>query len=138
MDCDRGCDRTRARGAGVLRLAGNRAAAHIPQRFAAEVNIFCSTCLNPYLNFHRPCFFAVEAADAKGTIRRRYPKDQIMTPFEKLQSLPTAASYLKPDITLFALEQTARKMSDNDAAQRLNIARTQLFQSIHRRSKHAA
>ena len=32
--------------------------AHIPQRFAAEVNAFCREHLNPYLNFHRPCLFA--------------------------------------------------------------------------------
>lgn len=29
--------------------------AHIPQRFAGEVNAFCAEHLNPYVNFHRPC-----------------------------------------------------------------------------------
>lgn len=111
---------------------------HIPQRFAAEVNAFCADHLNPYLNFHRPCFFAVEEIDPKGKIRKRYPKDQIMTPFEKLKSLPNAADYLKPGITLQTLEHTAAQMSDNQAAQQLNTARTKLFQSIYRRSKTAA
>lgn len=112
--------------------------AHIPQRFARQVNAFCAETLNPYLNFHRPCFFAVEETDAKGKIRRRYPQDQIMTPFEKLKSLPHAAVHLKPGHTLQHLEKIARQMSDNQAAQRLNTARAQLFQSIYRRSKPAA
>lgn len=111
---------------------------HIPQRFAAQVNAFCSEHLNPYLNFHRPCFFAVEQIDAKGKIRRHYPQDQIMTPFEKLKSLPGTPGNLKPTVTLASLEQTARQMSDNQAAQQLNNARSQLFQSIYRRSKTAA
>jgi transposase InsO family protein len=111
---------------------------HIPQRFAAEVNAFCAAHLNPYLNFHRPCFFAVEERDAKGKVRRRYPQDRIMTPLEKLKSLPGAAAYLKPGITLASLDAGARQMSDNAAAQQLNAARTQLFQSIFRRSKTAA
>ena len=31
---------------------------HIPQRFALAVHAFCHGFLNPYVNFHRPCFFA--------------------------------------------------------------------------------
>lgn len=111
---------------------------HIPQRYALQVNAFCAEHLNPYLNFHRPCFFAVEQLDAKGKIRRHYPQDQIMTPFEKLKSLPNIPAHLKPSITLQSLEHIARQMSDNQAAQQLSIARTQLFQSIYRRSKTAA
>lgn len=111
---------------------------HIPQRFAAKVNAFCATHLNPYLNFHRPCFYAVEHVDAKGKVRKRYPQDRIMTPFEKLKSLPHAADSLKPGVTLQALEHTAAQMSDHQAAERLNAARAKLFQSIYRRSKPAA
>lgn len=48
--------------------------AHIPQRFAAPVNAFCAEHLNPYLNFHRPCCFAVEQVDAKGKSVKRYPR----------------------------------------------------------------
>ncbi len=110
---------------------------HIPQRFAAQLNAFCSDHLNPSLNFHRPCFFAIEVTQHKGKIQKRYPQDQIMTPFEKLKSLPTD-HHLKSGITLQTLEHTARQMSDNQAAQQLNTARTQLFQSIYRRSKSAA
>ena len=111
---------------------------HIPQRFATEVNAFCAGYLNPYINFHRPCFFAVEERDAKGKVRKRYPYKNIRTPFEKLKSLPNAASHLKPGMTLQILEHAAQQMSDNQAARLLNEARTKLFQSILRRSKSAA
>jgi transposase InsO family protein len=111
---------------------------HIPHRFANQVNAFCVEHLNPYVNFHRPCFFAIEQIDPKGKRRRLYPKDQIMTPFEKLKSLPEVAKQLKPGITLISPQHIADQLSDNQAAQRLNTARAELFQSIYRRSKPAA
>jgi hypothetical protein len=111
---------------------------HIPQRFAAQVNAFCAQHLNPYVNFHRPCFFAVETIDDKGRRRRLYPKDQIMTPCEKLLSMPTKTTPLKHGLTRRSLRHLVSQMSDNQAAQQLNAARTLLFQSIFRRSKNAA
>ena len=93
---------------------------------------------NPYVNFHRPCFFAETLTDPKGKIRKRYLQKNMMTPYEKLKSLPKAQDFLKPGITLKQLNATATAMSDNEAARRLNDARTKLFQSIHDRSKCAA
>ena len=112
--------------------------AHIPQRFAAELNTFCRDFLNPYVNFHRPCFFAHSTIDTRGRVRKRYRFEDMMTPYEKLKSLPNAAAFLKPGMSLQALDAYVGATSDNDAAQRLNQARTKLFQSIQRRSKPAA
>lgn len=111
---------------------------HIPQRFATEINALCAEHLNPYLNFHRPCLFAEDYLDKKGKTRKRYPLKAVMTPLEKLASLPDAESFLKPGVTLDALREKARTMSDNEAAERLNKARSQLFQSINKRSRKAA
>ncbi len=111
---------------------------HIPQRFAAEVNAWCQDCLNPYVNFHRPCFFAESVTDAKGKTRKRYRLQDMMTPYEKLKSLPTASAFLKPGIAFEQLDKIATAHSDNAAAERLNAARKKLFQSINRRSRHAA
>ena len=111
---------------------------HIPQRFAAEVNAFCREFLNPYVNFHRPCFFPEAITDAKGKTRKRYRLKDMMTPYEKLKALPETARFLKPGVTFEQLDQTAQAISDNEAAERLNAARKKLFQSINRRSKHAA
>lgn len=112
--------------------------AHIPQRFAMAVNTFCAEHLNPYLNFHRPCLFAEEITDKKGKIRKRYPQRLVMTPFEKLATLDNVQQHLRPGVTLETLRRQAASMSDNDAAARLNEARSQLFLSIHKRSRHAA
>jgi hypothetical protein len=61
-----------------------------------------------------------------------------MTPFEKLTALDNVEMHLRPGITLETLRRQAASMSDNDAAARLNEARSQLFLSIHKRSRNAA
>jgi len=47
--------------------------AHIPQKFAPLINVFNRDHLNPYLNFHRPCFFPQVTTDRQGTQRKLYP-----------------------------------------------------------------
>ena len=103
---------------------------HIPGRYAERVNAFTQQVLSPYLNFHRPCLFPVEAVDAKGRVRKRYPQANVMTPYEKLKSLPDAAACLKPGTSFDVLDAVAAEMSDNDAARALNQARDRLFASI--------
>ena len=111
---------------------------HIPQRFAAPVNDFCHDYLNPYINFHRPCLFAETITDAKGRQRKRYPYKLMMTPYEKLKSLPQARTFLKPGCDFTQLDAQATAMSDNAAAERMNAARSALFKTIFNRSKTAA
>jgi hypothetical protein len=111
---------------------------HIPQRFARVVNDFCREQLNPYVNFHRPCLFPETVTDAKGRQRKRYPYKLMMTPYEKLKSMPNAEQFLKPGISFESLDTFARSISDNDAAKRLNDARVRLFNSFPNRSKSAA
>lgn len=111
---------------------------HIPQRFAAQVNDFCRDYLNPYLNLHRPCLFAESHTDAKGKVVKRYPQRLVQTPLEKLASLSPECRNLRPEVALLDLQEQARAMSDNEAAERLQKARTALFESIHRRLNRAA
>ena len=111
---------------------------HIPQKYATAINDFYTEALNPYLNFHRPCYFAVDTIDAKGKIRKTYPHDQIMTPWERLKTLPAYEIDLKPGLSPHSLEHEANAMSDNEAASKVQQARKRLFQSINRRSKSAA
>lgn len=112
--------------------------AHIPGRFAQRVNDFAQNRLSPYLNFHRPCFFPTEEVDPKGRVRKRYRYAQMMTPYDKLKALPDAAAFLKPGVTLDALDAVAYAISDNDAARALNQARDQLFRSISKAQRPAA
>ena len=111
---------------------------HIPQHFASQVNTFTVEVLSPYLNFHRPCHFPSEYPDKKGKIRKRYCYQDMMTPYEKFRSLPEVEAYLKPGITLKKLDAFAAQCSDNDAAQLLNEARAELFQSINKSQQSAA
>ena len=112
--------------------------AHIPQRWATTVNTFCQAFLNPYVNFHRPCFFPDTVTDRKGKSRKRYLLKDMNTPYEKLKSLPDAAQFLKPGVTFAHLDAQAVAMSDNEAARRLNEARAKLFQTFPPRSEHVA
>ncbi len=112
--------------------------AHIPGRFAEQVNAFTQGVLSPYLNFHRPCFFPAEEVDAKGRVRKRYRYEDMMTPYDKLKSLPNAAQYLKLGVTFEQLDAIAYVISDNEAAQRLNQARADLFRSINHAQNPAA
>ena len=98
---------------------------HIPQKYAAAINAFYTEAMNPYLNFHgprpprRPCYFAVDTIDSKGKIRKTYPHDQIMTPWERLKTIPAYQNYLKPGITTESLEHDAHALSDNEAASKV-------------------
>ena len=111
---------------------------HIPQKWAPKINEFNKQHLNPYINYHRPCFFPEIKTDSKGKQRKVYKYNNMMTPYEKLKSLPDAESYLKEDITFEILDEIAMEMSDNEAAERLQNARKILFNQIFEQSKKRA
>ena len=112
--------------------------AHIPQYCASLVNAFCADFLNPYVNYHRPCFFPKTITDAKGKERKKYRYEDMMTPYEKFKSIPEASQYLKAGITLEQLNAQALETSDNDAALALNNARKKLFKDISAAMKKRA
>jgi hypothetical protein len=91
---------------------------HIPQRYATAIDHYHRNFLNIYINFHRPCFFAISAVDHRGKVKKTYPYEKVMTPYEKLKSLPEAQSYLKAGVTLKQLDDIANQMSDNEFAER--------------------
>ena len=105
---------------------------HIPRSCAGLLNIYHRENLNPYVNFHRPCFFPVDVIDHKGKVKKTYPYEKIKTPYEKLKSLPDAQSYLRPGITLEKLDAIANQMSDNQFAERMVKARSNLFKQTDR------
>jgi len=111
---------------------------HVPQRWAPLVNRFHQAYLNPYINYHRPCFFPVTGIDAKGKQRKTYPYEAMMTPFEKFLSLPRRSQYLKPGVRLKQLNAIAFAITDNEAAKRLKEAKHQLFKTIAEQENQAA
>lgn len=112
--------------------------AHIPQANAEAFGELNSTQLYRYVNFHRPCYFPSTVTDSKGKQQKKYLYNDMMTPFEKFLSLARPSQYLKPGITLKQLNAFASQMSDNDAAEQLNLARDTLFKQLHERHKMSA
>lgn len=103
---------------------------HIAQKWAPLINEFNRKYLNPYLNFHRPCYFAEIKIDAKGKEKKTYPYRCMMTPYEKLKSLPNAASYLKAAMSFDVLDKQMLAMSDLQAAKSMKLAQSELFRQI--------
>jgi transposase InsO family protein len=104
--------------------------AHIPQQCAYLLNRYHQGFLNPYINFHRPCFFPVSVVDSKGKIRKRYPYQEVKTPYEKLKSLSHVEPPLRKGILFEMLDTIAYAMSDNQFAERMVKARFDLFEQI--------
>ncbi|MFQ3245800.1 MAG: transposase InsO family protein [Arenicella sp.] len=103
---------------------------HIDQGWSAELNIFNRDYLNPFINYHRPCYYPTIITDEKGKQRKKYRYDKMMTPYEKLKSLDQAKDYLKQDISFEQMDKEAYKMSDNDFADQMNLAKKRLFKQI--------
>ena len=111
---------------------------HIPQKWAPLINQLNQDYLNPYINYHRPCFFPVTVIDAKGKHKKTYPYSEMMTPYDKLKSLPDAVQYLKPQMSFEKLDSIAYAMSDNQAAEQLCEAKRELFRTIFKNTPEAA
>lgn len=109
---------------------------HIPQKWASLINEFNTKYLIPYLNFHRPCYFVEIKTDPKtGRQKKIYPYKLMMTPYEKLKSLPKVELYLKPGVTIKELDQKSLEISDLEAAKQLKTAKEKLFSTIFNTTK---
>ncbi|MCY4532962.1 MAG: transposase family protein, partial [Gammaproteobacteria bacterium] len=104
---------------------------HIRQHWAPLINDFNEQYLNPYINYHRPCFFPENQVDAKGKRRKKYTYENMMTPYDKLRSLTHAEEYLKSGMNFEILDRIAHEISDNQAADQLLKARQKLFKTIN-------
>jgi transposase InsO family protein len=103
---------------------------HISPAHAAPLNQFYTGFLNPYVNYHRPSGQAQVLIDNKGRRRRIYKQWQ--TPFEKLLSLDRPQQFLRPGLSLAALNRVAATMSDTEAARRMQQAKYTMFEQIRK------
>ena len=94
--------------------------------------------LNPHLNFHRPCLFALTVTDSRGREKKTYPYERMNTPYEKFKSLPKAAEFLKSGMSFEILDAIAYSISDNESAAQLNAAYRKLNQHIHESDRRRA
>jgi hypothetical protein len=74
----------------------------------------------------------VEEIDRKGRVKKKYPYSKINTPFEKLKSIPGIENYLRQGVTLDKMQSYANQMSDNNFAERMVKARSNLFKQTQR------
>lgn len=103
---------------------------HIPQYYATLINEFNVSALNPYVNYHRPCLYSTTITDSKGKQKKKYRYQDMDTPYEKLKSTPDAKKYLKEGMTFEKLDNIAKAMSDNQAANFLQTQRKLPFKHI--------
>ena len=57
----------------------------------------------------------------------------MMTPYDKLKSIPNREKYLKDGVTFETIDKVAFAMTDNQSADRLQKARQSLFKTIDER-----
>jgi len=105
---------------------------HIASHHATAVDRFHREFLNPYLNFHRPCGIPEITRTAKGKLKRVYHR--WATPWEILRELPGWADFLRPGVSVEALDQRAAAQTDTEAARDMQDAKRQLWASIRRQS----
>jgi hypothetical protein len=111
-------------GAVIRKLIGY---GHIPAQHAEAIRKFYTAHFNPYLNYHRPCGFATTKFNERGKRTRTYRAEDYRTPYEKLKSLPDAASYLKEGTGFDRLDAIAQQMSDTECARRMGEAKEKLL-----------
>ncbi len=93
--------------------------------------------MNPYINFHRPCFFPEISTDDKGKQRKIYLYKNMMTSYDQLKSLFNVKDYLKPENSFEILDTLALEISDNQVVDQFQKARCKLFNTIHGRTLKA-
>ena len=103
---------------------------YIPQHWASEINEKIQAPLYRYQNFHRPCHFSTTITNENGKKKKIYLYEKIMTPYEKLISLPDIEKDLKPGITLDYLKRFSELKNDNDAVKDLQKAKQEIFSKI--------
>jgi hypothetical protein len=112
---------------------------YIAAEHAEDIMMFYQHHFNPYLNFHRPCGQPELILDPRG--KHKYVYRRYATPWEVLRELLPAApenqSYLKPGLSIQALDQTAQAHSDTESARRMQEAKRQLFLGFRQQRRSA-
>jgi transposase InsO family protein len=105
---------------------------YIPKHHAEDINAWCLRWLMPYLNFHRPCGFAKEVMVGKhGKVKKKYPKENYLTPYQKLKSLLNSQEYLTRGHTFAKLDKQGYAKSHTQFARQMNQAKLVLFKKIN-------
>jgi len=112
---------------------------YIAAEHAEDIHAFYRIHFNPYLNFHRPCGQPERSVDQRG--KEKFVYKRYITPWEALRALtralPEQQSYLKPGVSIEALDRIAQACSDTEAARRMQEAKRKLFLGFRQERKSA-
>ena len=112
---------------------------YIAQAHAIDIDAFYRHDFNPYLNFHRPCGQPERMTDPKG--KEKFVYRRYATPWETLrrlsQALPEGQTYLKPSLSIQALDRIANQLSDTASARSMQRAKSKLFLGFRQERKSA-
>ncbi|MDP2629941.1 MAG: integrase [Candidatus Uhrbacteria bacterium] len=101
---------------------------HIPKYEARKINIFYRDCFNEFLNFHRMCAYPTVLVGENGKKKKIY--EAVMTPCQKLLSIPNVELYLKPGVTVESLKGKMVRMSHLEYAKIMHENKQKLFATI--------
>ena len=95
-------------------------------------------CCPPSPSPSTPSTPTTAANTPTGRVRRRYRQQDVATPHERFKALPGAEAFLRPGVTLGALDRLAAATTDLAAAQAVRRARDELFRVIGKADNSAA
>jgi len=101
---------------------------HIPKYEARKINAFYRDCFNEFLCFHRMCTYPTTIVSDNGKKKKVY--DEIMTPCQKLLSIPNVEIYLREGVTVAILKEKMNRMSHIEYAKIMDEAKKKLFAAI--------
>src|SRR3989338_6358237 len=85
-------------------------------------------CFNEFLCFHRMCAYPTTIVLDNGKKKKVY--EDIMTPVQKLLSIPNVERYLKEDVTIESLKEKMTRMSHLENAKIMHENKQKLFAAI--------
>lgn len=113
---------------------------YIGQEHAQDIDAFYRRSLNPYLNFHRPCGQPERIVDRRG--KEKFVYRRYATPWNTLRNLealqPEGLSYLKPGISVAALNSVEKNHTDSESARIMQKDKLQLFSGFNRMRRKSA
>lgn len=101
---------------------------HIPKYEARKINNFYRDYFNEFLNFHRMCSYPTIVISSNGKKKKVY--EEVMTPCQKLLSIPNVENYLRKDMTIEILKEKMKKHSHIKFAKIMDEAKKKLFADI--------
>ena len=101
---------------------------HIPKYEARKINGFYRDYFNEFLDFHRACSYPTTIVSDNGKKKKIYK--EIMTPCQKLLSIPNVEIYLRPDVTIQSLKEKMIRMSHIEYAKIMDEEKKKLFAAV--------